>query len=157
VGVAMALACVVRVAASAGAREARGPARAGAAPPALHGWLGSGVTRRRAGWLVVLAIPLLVLGSTALSRARVWHDDISLWTAASRVSSSPEPAIQPARAYDEAGRHEDARAMYERLLETPERLDATGRTRITLNLGASLGRSGRYREAAAILEQAVLL
>ena len=115
----------------------------------------------RPAWRKGIAVAVLGLvaagAAGSWARARIWRDDLSLWSAAVRATDAPAPRIFLATALVEAGRGEEAETIYRSLLSAPSRLDARQRALATMNLGIVLRMRGDGDGALEAFEEATRL
>jgi Flp pilus assembly protein TadD len=120
---------------------------AGMAILAATAWYAmSGYTRMtRIGCALVATAVIIVCAAATITRNRVWHDDLSLWTDAAQKSSDSAVAHEYLGfALYESGQFASAVTSLSRSLEIdPNRTDAR------INLAAALSAMGRTGEAIA--------
>lgn len=130
----------------------------------LFGALVSGATlrspARRLAWAGFATVAVATAFTTTVRRNRVWHDNLSLWTAtAATATVSGMPLRSLGAAYLDAGREEDARRSFEQALR--RRNSTIGLQVIHSNLGTIAMRANdfeaarrHYREALDLNENA---
>ena len=111
--------------------------------------------RRKA--LAAAAALVAIFAAVSFARTSVWHDEISLWTAAMRGAKSADPEIFLATALVDRGRTAEAETIYRRLLADPSRLDPGRRALVTMNVSVVLSETNRKEQALAGFEEAVKL
>lgn len=107
----------------------------------------------RFGTPVLTVVVALLLSSLTLKQARIWHDDVSLWSRA--VSLAPDsylPVSNLALALDAANDPVGAESMYRRSIALEPR-DVEAR----VNLGVIRGKRGDLKGAEALYREALVL
>lgn len=104
---------------------------------------------RRRSRLVIAALCIVVaLCATSRERNKAWQSEIALWSdAAAKSPLKPRPHTSLAKAYAEAGMHEEAEAEYKRAIALDPAHNVDVRPEAMYNLAILYRETGRVAEA----------